>query len=259
MKLMDPAVAGACEDFGRYIGTLVEPAMNELLTDADRHRMRLHQVFAVNTFLAHAVDYLAAIRSADGISETRTDLVRSFDEKFSVEGARFANHKFELIDAINNSLKHIELDPTRYKKVITKYGQITFGSLVEEGGAVMCLLDGYRFDYTRVVLRPAFKVFFGLGTASATSILEFARGEAFVEEWSSSHEPMSSSDPTDAIDQMIEYCNPTCSDCGERELSCQCSRSLYAGETGRFAPEADSEFDFDEVMSRISGAYRRNG
>jgi hypothetical protein len=229
--------------------------MDRLLADIQCGPVSLHQVFSANVFLAHAVDYVRAIRNADGSNETRTDLVRGFDETFSVEGARIGNRKFELIDAINNSLKHISLDADRYDHLVKKYGQISFRSLVQEDGRVLCILEGYRFDYVRVVLRPAYMALAGLGHASAESILDFARGEAVIEHWVPG-DLMSSSDPADAIDQMIEYCNPACEDCGEQELECKCAQFVYDGAEGKFVSTFHAHFDFDTVMSRISGAYR---
>jgi hypothetical protein len=245
----------ACVDFGEYVHAIVEPAMDRLLADMQRGPVSLHQVFGANVFLAHAVDYLRAIRTADGFKETRTNLVQGFDETFSVEGARIGNRKFELIDAINNSLKHISLDSDRYDHLVKKYGQISFRSLAEEDGQVLCILDGYRFDYARVVLRPAYRAIAGMGHASAESILNFARGDAVVEHWVAD-DLMSSSDPADAIDQMIEHCNPACEDCGERELECKCAQFIYNGAEGKFVRTFHAHFDFDTVMSRISGAYR---
>jgi hypothetical protein len=229
--------------------------MDRLLADMQRGAVSLHQVFGANVFLAHAVDYVRAIRTVDGIKQTRIELVQGFDETFSVEGARIGNRKFELIDAINNSLKHISLDSDRYDHLLKKYGQICFRSLVEEEGQVLCILEGYRFDYVRVVLRPAYSALAGVGQASVESVLDFARGEAVVEHWVAD-DLMSSSDPADAIDQMIEHCNPACEDCGEREVECKCAQYMYDGAEGQFVPTFHANFDFDRVMSRISGAYR---
>jgi hypothetical protein len=67
---------------------------------------------------------------------------------------------------------------------------------------------------------------------------------------------MLSSDAADAIDQMIVACNPECEDCGEAEDECRCELYVYDGVPGRFQPCFNASFDFDTVMSRISGAYR---
>jgi hypothetical protein len=53
---------------------------------------------------------------------------------------------------------------------------------------------------------------------------------------------MLSSDPADAIDQMIIARNPECDDCGEVEQSCRCQQYVYDGMRGRFDPGFDANF-----------------
>ena len=259
MTSLNPELEQACKDYSRYIKAIFGPAMTQLKANIDAGHMELHQVFGANLFVAHAVDYIQAIRKVDGILETRTDLVRKFDQTFSVNGARFSNRKFELIDGINNALKHIRLDPKRYRQLEQQYGPISFQSLVEEKGRVLCILDGYRFDYARVVLRPAYQALMGWDLDAIEDVLEFARGGFVVSDWSQDDALMSSADPADAPDQMIAYCNPNCDDCGEGEPDCYCAEFVYDGEQGQFESRFRADFDFDEVMSRISGAYRRDG
>ncbi|QIM49296.1 amino acid ABC transporter substrate-binding protein [Pusillimonas sp. DMV24BSW_D] len=107
--------------------------MRQLQRGINAEKVELHQIFGANLFIAHVVDYIQAIRRADGIKETRVNLVKKFDQVFSVPGARIGNRKIELIDAVNNALKHIRLDPTRYKELEQHYGPISFQSLVQEG------------------------------------------------------------------------------------------------------------------------------
>lgn len=228
--------------------------MNQLQESMELRNLRLHQVFGANLYLAHAVDYVQKVRRTAGINETRADLVSQFDKLFSVEGARFGNKKFELIDAINNALKHIRLDPIRYKKLEKQYGSISFQSLIEDGGDVLCLLEGYRFDYVRVVLRPAWQAFKSWDIDSREDVLAFACETSG--QWASAEWPPGE-DWDDPIDNMIEACNPICDDCGERENECRCSQYVYQGKEGGFVSAFRRGFDFDEVMSRISGAYQR--
>lgn len=256
MTLLSPKLAHACNDYRRYIQTIFDPAMLRLNASVSAGKVELHEVFGANLFVAHAVDYIRAIRIADGFKESRAQLVRIFDQKFSVKGARFCNRKFELIDAINNALKHIRLDPERYSQLEQQYGPISFQSLVEERGRVLCLLDGYRFDYARVVLRPAYQALANWDFDDVEHVLEFARGETVLSDWTHEDTLMASDDPADAIDQMIAYCNPTCDDCGEEERDCYCAEYVYKGEQGGFESRFQADFDFDCVMSRISGAYR---
>lgn len=257
MTTIEPEVQQACENFSDYVRLILEPAMNNLLISMQTRPLHLHEVFGANLFLAHAVDYVLAIRRAGGRDQGRVTLVQDFDRIYGVGGARIGNRKFELIDAINNSLKHISLDPTRYGGVLDQYGPVTFRSLVEHEGLVLCILEGYRFDYTRVVLRPAFRALSGLDHESVEDVLEFARGESVVLDGSSDDELMSSEYPADAIDQMIAYCNPACEDCDEGEEACRCAQFKYDGTNGEFVPRFRVDFDFDAVMSHISGAYRQ--
>lgn len=232
--------------------------MSSLIGAINSGPLNLHQVYGTNLFLAHAVDYLLAIRKADGNGpEGRQAFLKQFDELYFVEGARFKNCKFELIDAINNSLKHIRLDAGRYTHLSERYGPMSFRNLIEENGLVLCLLEGYRFDYARVVLRPAYRALSGLDLGSIEDVLEFSRGCVVVDGWTPEEALMNSDDPADAIDQMILYVNPTCIDCGEGEAECHCGQFVYDGQSGDFSP-LNYPMDFDLVMSRISGAYRPN-
>lgn len=252
---MDAKLAQACNDYRRYLQLIIQPAIEQLEKGMSARNLRLHQVFGANLYLAHAVDYIQKIRRTSGINETRTNLVLLFDKLFSVDGARIGNKKFELIDAINNALKHIRLDPVRYKQLEVRYGPISFQSLVEDSGDVLCVLEGYRFDYARVVLRPAWRALKGWNFEEVEDVLDFARGTQSIY---SRGEIFSSEEWDDPIDKMIEYCNPSCDDCGEQESECRCSQFIYEGNQGRFEPVFRSNFDFDEVMSRISGAFQRD-
>lgn len=249
----------ACVDYQQYLRAILEPSIAELQADIDANRASLHQVFGANLFVAHAVDYIQAIRRADGKEEGRLEFVRRFDQLFSVQGTRLSNRKFELIDAINNALKHVRLDPQRYRGLAREYGAISFQSLYEENGRVLCILDGYRFDYARVVLRPAYAALTNWEFDDTSDVLEFSRGNLVHDDWSANDALMASDDPADAIDQMIAACNPQCSHCNEGEDDCLCAEYVFHGERGEFEPRFQVEFDFDTIMSRISGAYSANG
>lgn len=247
---IDSTVEATCSNYRRYMKAIFEPATEGFLRLLDERSVSLHEVFGVNLFVAHAVDYLQAIRLANGVTESRVDLVKRFDGMFSVEGARFQNKKFELIDAINNALKHIQLDQKRYPELVQRYGAISFNSLVQDEGRVLCILDGYRFDYARVVLRPAIKALGNWDLEDDESVLELAAGNVtigvvgFCEDFN------------DPIDQMIAYANPPCDDCGEHSDSCACGTYIYDGKVGSFTSDFSKSFDFGAVMSQISGAYR---
>ena len=249
---MDPTLSAACENYRAYLENILSPASEEFFRKISRNEVGLHDAFGTNLFVAHAVDYIQAVRLAAGLQESRTKLVQNFDARFSITGTRFRQRKFELIDAVNNALKHIQLKEERYPSVIKSYGSISFNCLVQDEGRVLCLLNGYRFDYARVVLRPAIQALTGWDFGSPESILAFARGD-FVVEAPSPHDEWD-----DPIDQMIAYCNPSCDDCEEPEDNCMCGTFVYDGKKGSFAPAFNPSFDFDEVMSHISGAYRRD-
>lgn len=247
---MKSTVELACSNYRRYVKAIFEPATQSFLQLLEKRDVSLHEVYGVNLFVAHAVDYIWAIRLANGTIEKRSTLVKKFDEVFSIEGARFQNKKFELIDAVNNSLKHIQLDGKRYPELVRLYGDISFNSLVQDGKRVLCILEGYRFDYARVVLRPAIRALTNWNFEDAEAVLEFASGNVAIEGTIVDH------DFDDPIDQMIAYANPTCDDCGETSDLCACGTYTYDGKAGTFTSDFSKSFDFDFVMSRISGSYR---
>jgi hypothetical protein len=247
---MDATVELACSNYRRYVKAIFEPATESFLRRLEECSVSLHEVYGANLFVAHAVDYIWAIRRANGATEHRSALVKKFDEIFTVEGARFQNKKFELIDAVNNALKHIQLDGQRYPELVRIYGEISFNSLVQEGKRVLCILEGYRFDYARVVLRPAIRALSDWNFEDAEDVLQFASGNVTIEGTVVDY------DHDDPIDQMIAYANPICDDCGESSDLCACETYTYNGEAGAFTSNFSKSFDFDSVMSRISGSYR---
>ncbi|MFC0259677.1 hypothetical protein [Achromobacter marplatensis] len=249
---MDSRLADACSNYRAYVARILNPVTSEFSKNVTSNSVSLHEAFGVNLFVAHAVDYIHAIRKVDGLNESRTAFVKAFDQHFSVEGARFRGRKFELIDAVNNSLKHIQLNEERYKNIIDQYGSISFKCLAPENGRVICFLEGYRFDYARSVLLPAISAVSGLDFDDDDEVLEFARGNIQI----THDDSMASYDWEDPIEQMIEYCNPNCGECNEPEDTCMCATYVFDGKQGSFEPNFDPTFSFDDVMSRISGAYQ---
>ncbi len=231
--------------------SIVLPAIADFETRVRSGNISLHHVFSTNFFLAHAVDYVHAIRKADGINGGRRSLVSSFDQLSAVEGLHLNDVKFELIDAVNNSMKHIALDPAKYKTLEERYGPIAFHCLIEKQGKVLFMLDGYRFDYARVVILPVVKAIRMVDLDDIEDILSFARGEMAapysVETWAGEGD--------DPIEEMIQYCNPQCDACGEERDDCSCATCIFDGKTATFQSAFNVSFDFDGVMSRISGAY----
>lgn len=254
---MNPIVSAACSNYKSYMDKILVPATLNFLQKEENKSITLPDVFGTNLFIAHAIDYIAAIRKVDGIQESRSSFVKEFDNLFGVTGgSRFQANKFELIDAINNALKHIQLDESRYKNLTKLYGSISFNCLVPQDGRVLCILDDYRFDYSRVILRPAIRALTEWDFEDLTEILEFARGSddfIIIETNDQNYD-----DSDDPIEQMIEYCHPKCADCEEYEDDCMCATYVYNGENGYFNPQFNPNFNFDEVMSRIYGSYSNN-
>lgn len=250
------ALAQACEDYLLFIANILIPAKRALEAKVDLNKVQLHEAYGANLIVAHSIDYLLAVRAADGIEESRTNLVQKFDEVYSVNGAYIRNRKMELIDALNNGLKHIRLDPKRYKEVEKHFGKISFGSLQEEDGKTICNLDTYRFDYCRVVLLPAFRALSSWELHGIEDVLEFARGDFSPAGVSCDFDMFDPDDPSTAIDRMIAHVSSSCENCGEPANDCQCEQYVIDGVQGRYAPlQSLSQGEFNELMNQISPSY----
>lgn len=244
----------ACADYLKYLDTFLIPAQEELRTSSDVRTLKLHQVIGANLCAAHAVDYIIAIRKKIGLCTPRGALVQSFDTEFAVTGARIQGGKMALVDAVNNAMKHIRIEPTRYQDLIQKYGQVSFECLVEDEGRILCLLDGFRFDYVRVVLLPVLQALCAWHFEDEEEVAEFARGG--MEDIA--HAAYSDLDDDDPIDALINACNPPCINCNEGEEDCQCAEYIFAGEAGEFEARFATSAELDTLLSKVSGAYRRD-
>lgn len=248
----------ACDDYRHFLTYILKPATRDLEERVRADAVMLHHAYGANLLAAHSVDYLLAVRKADGVDDSRTKLVNTFDKKFSVPGAYLRNRKMELIDAINNGLKHIRIDRERYKALDERYGEISFQSLVAHKGCVMCHLDKYRFDYCRVVLLPALRALSDLDVPSNMSILEFARGDFEVRSSPDLDDLYDPHDPSTAIDRMIEICSSPCANCEQAADDCRCSEYIFDGTSGQYEPlYKASASEFDDLMSQISPSYSR--
>ena len=112
-----------------YLNDVLTPASDEFFTILNNNTLQLHNVFSFNAILAHVVDYMIFIAKKK-TKITRADFIKSFDERYEVDGSKHISNKFSLLDAINNSFKHVELDKKRYKELIEKYGDLSFHSLI---------------------------------------------------------------------------------------------------------------------------------
>ena len=208
----------------------------------------LHHCFSFNSILAHAIDYIVFIAQKNG-NASRGKFIKEFDEKYRVDKAIHINNKFMLLDAVNNSFKHVELDKKRYSDLIKQYGSLSFHSLKPKDGKVYFDMPSYKFDYCRVVMRPISAIF-DCDLKTTWDVINFINGDycgstgsgIFVYDY----------EPWDAIDRMIDYCNAPCIECGETE-DCECEKFIYDGNQGQHRPDVDPKFDFDDVMSNISG------
>lgn len=243
----------ACADYVKYLDTLLIPIFEELRSNSDGRTLKLHQVIGANLCAAHAIDYIIAIRQTIGIKEGRGALLQCFDTEYAIAGARIQGGKMTLVDAVNNAMKHIRIEPKRYKDLIQQYGQVSFECLIEDDGRILCLLDGFRFDYVRVVLLPVLAALCAWHFEDEEEVAEFALGGmenidlgAYV------------GDDDDPIDALINACNPTCVNCDEGEVDCQCAEYIFAGETGEFEARFATSTELDTLFFAVSGAYRRD-
>lgn len=160
-----------------------------------------------------------------------------------------------MLDAVNNSFKHVELNHKRYPDLIKEYGDLTFHSLKGHNGKIFFEAPSYQFDYCRVVMRPIAKTF-DCGLKISNDIDDFINGRICG---STGYRHFNYDyEPHDAIDRMIDACNPECMDCGEYGDDCDCPNFTYGEHKGEFNGNVDSNFGFDDVMSQISGTREWN-
>lgn len=244
----------ACADYLKYLVTILTPVLEELKSDSDSRSLTLHQVIGANLCAAHSVDYIVAIRRTIGMNQHRGMLVPLFDQEFGVCGARIHGGKMALVDAVNNAMKHIRIDPARYQTLVQKYGQVSFECLVEDDGRILCLLDGFRFDYVRVVLIPVLQALCSWAFQDEEEVADFARGGMKgMECWTAYS--LSDDDP---IEALIDACNPLCSNCDEGREECQCAEYVFDGQAGEFEARFVTNAELDSLLSAVSGAYRRD-
>tara|TARA_R110000737_G_scaffold31063_4_gene49613 strand:- start:9564 stop:10343 length:780 start_codon:yes stop_codon:yes gene_type:complete len=253
MKNVNPLVLGDgdAQYLLSYINDVLVPSSNEFFKLLDKNNVQLHHAFSFNAILTHAIDYMIFIANKTG-KATRGQFIKEFEEKYSVDGSLHINNKFRLQDAINNSFKHVELDLTqsRYQDLIKRYGELTFHSLKSKNGKIFFDMPYYKFDYCRVILRPIAAIF-NCGLSTTKDIDDFINGRVFggtgYGDFDYDYEPH------DAIDRMTEACNPECRDCGEGADDCDCPDFIYGANRGEFSGNVDLNFDFNDVMSNISG------
>lgn len=243
--------------FLSYLNKVIIPASKEFSIRLDDNKVQLHHVFSFNTILAHAIDYMVFIVKKHSPIR-RGDFIKDFDERYAVDGCKHINNKFSLLDAVNNSFKHVALDPKKnasYKELFQIYGELSFHCLQEKEGKIFFNTEHYMFDYSRVVLRPIAKIF-DCNLININDVDDFINGRICgttgYGSFSYDYEPY------DAIDRMIDACNAECMDCGEDGNNCDCQKFIYANNTGLYSPNLDNNFEFSSVMSEISGTREWN-
>lgn len=241
-----------------YLNEVLIPASQDFFGSLDNNQLKLHQAFSFTTILAHAIDYILFI-SKKKIKIDRVDLVKNFDQRYAVDGCKHINNKFSLLDAVNNSFKHVELDPKRktYTELLQIYGELSFNCIKEEKGKIFFNTTSYVFDYSRVVLRPIAAIF-NCNLVNTNDVDDFINGRICG---STSYGSFSYDyEPHDAIDRMIDACSAECMDCGENGDNCDCRKFIYANNRGQYSPNIDPSFELNEVMSQIIGTleWRKN-
>ena len=236
-----------------YIQKVLLPASEEFHELLKIDQIKLHHAFSFTTILTHAIDYMVLI-DRELNNRSRAKLLNEFDEIYLVQGAKHLNQKFKLLDAVNNAFKHVELDKKRYKNLINEYGTFTFDSLKVHNGRIFFYHPEYKFDYCRIVLKPIAAIF-DCDIKLKDDVVEFLNGKKYgtlhVKQFESyDHKEY---DPMDAIDRMIEYCDPKCLDCVEYQAKCECHSFFYANQKPDSNLDIDKNFDLKKTMAKISG------
>lgn len=235
--------------FLSYLKNVLIPASREFFELLDENNLKLHHVFSFNAILAHAIDYMVFI--AKKHSEiSRTNFIKTFDEKYAVDGCIYINNKFSLLDAVNNSFKHVELNTSRYSHLIDIYGDLSFHCLNQKQGKIFFEMPSHKFDYSRVVLRPIAAIF-DCDLHNTSDVDDFINGRICGSTGYGSYSY--DYEPYDAIDRMIDACNAKCMDCGEDGNDCDCQSFSYGNKSGQYSPDIDPNFEFNDVMSQIGG------
>ena len=238
------------EDYSFYHHNILVPALDAVQSKVSSDTLKLHEAIGYNMQVAQSIDYLLAIEKARGTDVTRKGLIMLLDDYYGTSGGIFSNGKFQLVDAANNAIKHVNLDPKRYKQVVSEYGPMDFKLLEEKDGKIFFKTKNYKFDYGRVVLRNIAKVM-NFSYDEPDVILGFLDCEQCYE--CGDEYP---DEPEFAIDRMIDYCNPVCLDCGEGERECACSEFVYGNKNGEFNADFAPGELIDSVMEQIGSSWK---
>lgn len=256
MQPLTKDLKDAIDYFINYINKIVIPSKKEFDSLLKNNEIQLYQAYSFSAIYAHAIDYMVFI-DKEVNKTSRGKFINKFDKFYSIEGSIHISNKFKLLDAVNNSFKHVELNPERdsNKEVLRIYGKMTFDCLQENNGKIFFITEKYKFDYCRIVLKPIINVF-NITFRDVNDVINFINGKRygvmFYKE-SVNYDP-EYNEPYNAIDRMIEYCDPRCLDCDEFQNECDCKEFLYDGKKSKSNLHIDENFDFNETMSQISGS-----
>lgn len=237
-----------------YLNEVLIPASNDFFDLLDENQLKLHHAFSFNAILAHAIDYMVFIAKKH-TKATRGNFISTFDEKYAVDGCIHINNKFSLLDAVNNSFKHVELEKGRYIPLINLYGDLSFHCLIQKQGKIFFEMPNHKFDYARVVLRPVAAIF-NCDLQNTNDVDDFINGRIFGS--TGYGQFLYDYEPHDAIERMIDAANPECMECGENESKCDCQKFIYVNHIGQYTPNLDPKFEFTDVISEISGTRESN-
>lgn len=235
--------------FLSYLNDVLIPSSKEFFSLLDSNKLMLHHAFSFNAILAHAIDYMVFIAQKHS-DISRKIFVSNFDKRYAVDGSIHISNKFSLLDAVNNSFKHVELDKRRYTQLIDIYGDLSFHCLKSNDGKIFFDMPSYKFDYARVVLRPIAAIF-DCELKTTKDVDDFINGLICGSTGYGSFEY--DYEPHDAIDRMIDACNAKCKNCNEDGNNCDCLTFVYGKNHGKYSPDIDPNFEFNDVMSQISG------
>lgn len=162
-------------NYKKYHKNILKKAISSFFDNFNQNKIGLNDAYAITFFVAHSIDYIHAIRNEinkvpkSNHHKKRKDTIKILDEMFLRVSIReienengesetnlTINKPFLLIDAINNSLKHIEINKDRHKEITNDYGAFTFENIKEKNNKIIFQSknDKFYFDYIRITLKP---------------------------------------------------------------------------------------------------------
>lgn len=259
---MDAKLAQSCQIFKTFFLDVLYPCAEDFLSTLDKCNPRKFVVCEKTIVLSSTLHYLVPIwRLHTPLEEniktwTPKTIASHLDNTLGILGSSFIDEKYSIAHGLSNAIKHMTLDETVHKELTEEYGSIGFNSLQVDNEVVMFSPTGeYLFDFARVILRPVCEAWARIPTDAfdeLEDVLEYVANPNVEHDFGGLY------DCDDDIDAMINYANPICESCGLDGHDCRCEHHSYDGSAGQFESTPNPHFDFDTVMSRISGAYKKD-